>query len=275
MRPSAPTLQDRLYSFLDPSDGAGLAERAFNALLVLLILLNVIVTVLATVPEVARDHGRTIRLFELLSVAVFGLEYLARLYVVPLRPGFGDGWRGYVRYILSPLPLLDLLVIVSLLVPATAALASLRGLRLLKLLSLLKLGQYSNSLLLIGRVIRQRAGELLSTVLIVLVLVFIAASLLYQVESSAGTKGFESIPHALWWAVVTLTTTGYGDVYPATPLGKITAGTIMLFGVGMVALPAGMIASGFAEEMARLRQTPAPATGANAARCPHCGGELP
>ncbi|WP_370637915.1 ion transporter [Deinococcus sp. 14RED07] len=102
-----------------------------------------------------------------------------------------------------------------------------------------------------------------------LVLVFIAASLLYQVESSAGTKGFESIPQALWWAVVTLTTTGYGDVYPATPLGKAAAGLIMLFGVGMVALPAGMIASGFAEELSRLRQQETAA-----ACCPHCGKTL-
>ncbi|SMB90849.1 ion transporter [Deinococcus hopiensis] len=278
MRPSAPTFQARLYTFLDPGDGAGPGERAFNTLLVLLILLNVTVTVLSTVPEVLALYRHEMRLFELFSGLVFTLEYLARLYVVPLRPGFTPRQQGHLRYALSPLPLIDLLVIVVLLTPGTTALASLRGLRLLKLLSLLRLGHYSNSLLLIGRVIQQRAGELISTGLIVLVLVFIAASLLYQVESGAGTKGFESIPHALWWAVVTLTTTGYGDVYPATPLGKVLAGTIMLFGVGMVALPAGMIASGFAEELARLRQLAAPTAfpqeRGDPAHCPHCGGEL-
>jgi len=240
-----------------------------------LILLNVGLTVAGTVPWFAQTYGRELRLFDLFSLGVFGLEYAARLYVTPLRPGFGAGWRGYLRYALSPLPVIDLLVLVSLLAPGTSALASLRGLRLLKLLSLLKLGRSSESLQLIGRVVRQRAGELLSTVLIVLVLVFIAASVLYQIEFSAGTKGFESIPQALWWAVVTLTTTGYGDVYPATPLGKAVAGLIMLFGVGMVALPAGMIASGFAEELARLRQPSAPAGAEPPQRCPHCGEDLP
>ncbi|MCD0162766.1 ion transporter [Deinococcus sp. 6YEL10] len=267
---SAPTtFRERLYSFLDPSDGAGPAERLFNALLVTLILLTIAVTIAGTVPEVQREYGPVIRVFDYVCAFVFGLEYLGRLYVTPLRPGYDGSARSYLRYATSPLPLIDLLVLVSLMVPATTALASLRGLRLLKLLSLLKLGRYSDSLQLIGRVISQRAGELLSTVLIVLVLVFIAASLLYQVESSAGTKGFESIPQALWWAVVTLTTTGYGDVYPATPLGKAAAGLIMLFGVGMVALPAGMIASGFAEELSRLRQQETAA-----ACCPHCGKTL-
>ncbi len=272
---SSPPFRRRLYAFLDPGDGMGPGERAFNVGLSLLILLNVGATIVGTVPGVAREYGAAIRLFDLLSALIFGLEYAARLYVTPLRPGFGDGPRGYLRYALSPLPVIDLLVIVALLVPGTTALASLRGLRLLKLLSLLKLGRYSDSLQLIGRVIGQRAGELLTTVLIVVVLVFIAASLLYQVESAAGTKGFESIPQALWWAVVTLTTTGYGDVYPATPLGRVAAGMIMLFGVGLVALPAGMIASGFAEELARLRQAPARPPADTPARCPHCGGELP
>lgn len=266
----------RLHDFLDPSDGAGPAERFFNALLVALILLTVAITILSTVPSIHAQYGPLIRLFDLFCFVIFGLEYAARLYVTPLRPGLPHGWRGYWQYATSPLPLIDLLVLISLLVPGATALASLRGLRMLKLLSLLKLGRYSDSLQLIGRVILQRAGELLTTVLIVIVLVFIAASVLYEVEAGAGTKGFESIPQALWWAVVTLTTTGYGDVYPATPVGKVAAGFIMLFGVGMVALPAGMIASGFAEELARLRMAEQTVQETRAARyCPHCGEKLP
>ncbi|UQN06689.1 ion transporter [Deinococcus sp. QL22] len=277
------SLRRKLYSFLNPADGMGRAETSFNVLLALLILTNVVLTVVGTMPEVARQYGAALRTFDLACAAVFALEYLARLYVVPERPdsrGVGTG-QAYLRYALSPLPLIDLLVIVSMVLPHTSTLASLRGLRLLKLLSLLRLGRYSHSLQLIGRVIQQRAGELLTIMLIVVVLVFIAASVLYQVESSAGTKGFESIPNALWWAVVTLTTTGYGDVFPVTPLGKLAAGFIMLFGVGMVALPAGMIASGFAEELARLRikendihTEQIVAAAVQGAYCPHCGTRL-
>ncbi|ADY26363.1 Ion transport protein [Deinococcus proteolyticus MRP] len=273
-----PTFQQKLYSFLDPSDGGGPAEQLFNALLGALILMNVGVMVLGTVPEVAQTYGPLIRTFDLLCALIFGLEYLARLYVTPLRPGLPPGWRGHLRYALQPMPLIDLIVIAALLVPGNAALVSLRGLRLLKLLSLLRLGRYSDSLLLIGRVILQRAGELLTTVLIATVLVFIAASVLYQVESAAGTEGYGSIPEALWWAVVTLTTTGYGDVYPATGLGKLAAGVIMLFGVGMVALPAGMVASSFADELSRLREEEARREQSQATPycfCPHCGEKLP
>ncbi|GGK23112.1 hypothetical protein GCM10008955_15770 [Deinococcus malanensis] len=270
---SAP-FRARLYAFLDPGDGMHMGERLFNALLAILIVSNVAVTIMSTVPGVYEVYGPLIRAFDLSCAVVFGLEYAARLYVTPLRPGYEDGWRGMLRYALTPLPLIDLLVIVSLLLPGSAALASLRGLRLLKLLSLLKLGRYSDSLQLIGRVVRRRAGELFTTVLIVVVLVFIAASLLYQVESSAGTKGFESIPQALWWSVVTLTTTGYGDVYPQTSLGKAAAGMIMLFGVGMVALPAGMIASGFAEELSRLRMQEEAVPESRTRFCPHCGERL-
>ncbi|MBZ9749540.1 ion transporter [Deinococcus sp. HMF7604] len=271
-----PPLMYHLSDFLDPNDGAGIAERLFNGLLVVLIVLVVAMTIAGTVPSVQREYGGAIRAFDYLCAVIFGLEYLARLYVTPLRPGYGSAPADYWRYARSPLPVIDLLVLMSLLVPGSTALASLRGLRLLKLLSLLKLGRYSDSLQLIGRVVAQRAGELLTTVLIVLVLVFIAASLLYQVEANVGTKGFESIPQALWWAVVTLTTTGYGDVYPATTLGKAAAGLIMLFGVGMVALPAGMIASGFADELSRLRQqeqSQAPAAPPYRF-CPHCGEQL-
>lgn len=121
--------------------------------------------------------------------------------------------KDYVQYALSPLALIDLLVLLALLSPAALPLGALRGLRLLKLLGVLKLGRYSEALKLVGSVLRRRSGELLTFGLIVLVLIFMAATLLHQVESKIGTKGFESIPHALWWAVVTLTTTGYGDVF--------------------------------------------------------------
>jgi len=238
------------HHFLDPEDGMSPAEAAFNALLAALIILTIATTVFSTLPQM-RAHLGLMRAVELVAAAVFALEYAGRLWVVPERLGRRASARDYLRYAASPLPLIDLLVLLALLSPVGWTMGALRGLRLLKLLSVLKLGRYSEGLQLVGQVLRARSGELLTLVLIVLVLIFIAASLLHQVESAAGTKGYESVPAALWWAVVTLTTTGYGDVYPATTPGKVLAGVIMLFGVGMVALPAGIVASGFAEATSR------------------------
>lgn len=267
-----PTFRQQLDRLLNPEEGAGLTEHLFTIFLTLMILISVVITIIDTVPEIHQQYNTIFRFFDYVCAVVFTLEFIGRLYVAPLNPRL-QGYKGLMRYFITPLTLIDLLVILSLISPGVTALASFRGLRLLKLLSVLKLGRYSRSVQLIGRVLAQRASELLTTVLIVVVLVFIAASVLYQIESSAGTKGFESIPNALWWAVVTLTTTGYGDVYPATVLGKIAAGFIMLFGIGMVALPAGMVASGFAEELSSIRQQKQTSE-KEFKYCPHCGEKL-
>lgn len=267
-----PTLRQQLDQLLNPQEGSGLKEHLFTIFLTMMILISVAITIVDTVPEIHQQYGHVFRLFDYLCAIIFTAEFIGRLYVAPLKSQF-QGHKGFLRYLLSPFTIIDLLVILSLIAPGITALASFRGLRLIKLLSVLKIGRYSKSVQLIGRVLAQRANELITTVIIVVVLVFIAASVLYQIESAAGTEGFESIPNALWWAVVTLTTTGYGDVYPATVLGKIAAGFIMLFGIGMVALPAGMVASGFAEELANMKQKRRE-NEKPFKYCPHCGEKL-
>jgi voltage-gated potassium channel len=111
--------------------------------------------------------------------------------------------------------------------------------------------------------------------MLVLALVVIAATLVYAVERDAQPKAFPSIPAAMWWGVVTMTTVGYGDVYPITPAGKFIAGVSVLLGVGLFALPAGILSGGFAEELARRRAAEAAAaTAAHPSKCPHCGKDL-
>lgn len=260
---AAASLQRTLYEFLDPDPNPPPLERTFNLFLSALIVLNIAAVVLASVPGVQERYHGPLRLLEVCSLTVFGVEYLGRLYVAPLKPGAPAGWRGRLRWMLSPLGLIDLGVLLALALPGLAGLAALRSLRLLKLVSILKFGRYSGALALIGRVVASRRDELLTTVLIVFVLVLISATALYNLEG--GGKGFESIPQSMWWAVVTLCTVGYGDVYPVTPGGRLVAGFVMLLGIGIVALPAGLIASGFSEELARRRRK---------ACCPHCGQEL-
>lgn len=265
VHPPAVTLRRAAFHFLDPSDGMTRQEWLFNAVLTLLIVLTILTTMVSTLPGLSALERSAIRGLELVAAVFFVAEYALRLWVVPER-GVAAHRRAtagdYLHYVLSPLAVIDLIVILALLSPASLPLGALRGLRLLKLVGVLKLGRYSEALRVIGRVLRQRFGELMILGLIVLVLVFIAASVLYQIESRAGTKGFESIPQAMWWSIVTLCTVGYGDVYPATAWGRFTAGCIMLLSLGMVALPAGIIASGFADALRQhsAHHHPAPDT---------------
>lgn len=255
-------LRRRVHHLLDPTDGLSRHEWWLNLLLTVMIVLTVGSTMIATLPGLSQGQLLALRAFELTAFVLFAVEYAARLWVVPerelargLTPHPGD----YLRYALKPLPLIDLIVLLSLLTPVTVPIAALRGLRFLKLIGILKLGRYSDALQVIGQTLRSRSGELAVLGLVVGVLIFMAASLLYYTESQLKTPCFESIPHAMWWAVVTLSTTGYGDCYPRGTLSKFLAGVIMLLGVGLVALPAGIIASGFSEAMNRHRAALDPA----------------
>jgi len=258
-------LQRSVYELLDPSPNPPPLERVVNGTLAFLIILNVTLTVLATVPGLDTRYGPVFDTVTFVSLVVFTVEYMARLWVAPLHPGYPSGWRARVKYALTPLAVIDLLVLIALGVPNLADFAALRGLRLLKLLALMKLGRYSKALQLIGHVVRSRAEELATLVVIVTVLVLMTATALYHVENAAGTKCFESIPAAMWWAIVSLTTVGYGDCYPASALGKLLSGGTLLLGVGIVALPAGLIASGFVDALKAQQERPC---------CPHCGKEL-
>lgn len=249
------SLRQWTHDLLDPDDNPPFYERVFNLFLAALIVLTVVALIIDTVPDLHPSLEPWLEVLRWASLIVFSIEFVGRLWVAPLRPGASPGIRGYLEWLLSPMAIIDLLVIASMAFPEVpTALGALRALRLLKLLSLLKLGRTSPALRLIGQVLTSRMPELKSLGLTILVLVTIAASILYSVENEAGTKGFESIPHSMWWAIVTLTTTGYGDVFPVTALGRFMAAVIMLLGVGVVALPAGIIASGFAEAARKKHQ---------------------
>ncbi|MFC4453602.1 ion transporter [Deinococcus sonorensis] len=259
-----PDLQQQVYDVLDPDANPPPVERALNLLLTALIAVNVAAVVLASIPDVQRRYHLGFHVLELFSLGVFTVEYLGRVWVAPLKPGPRSGWRARVHWILSPLGLIDLGVLLALALPGLGGFTAFRSVRLLKLISILKFGRYSGALSTIGRVMASRRDELITTLGIVFVLVLMSATALYNLEG--GTRGFETIPQAMWWSIVSLTTVGYGDVTPVTPLGRLIAGFVMVLGIGVVALPAGLIASGFHDELARKRLAREAASGV----CPTC-----
>lgn len=245
-----------LLDALQPRDGAG---RFVGWFLIVLIIANVLAIVLETVPEIGASHGRFFQAFEVFSVAVFTLEYLLRLWSCvdvsdPARPGHR---QTRLRWALSPLGLIDLLAIAPfylfLLLPEATAesLLMLRVFRGLRLMRVLKLSRYSPAMNVLLTVLRREA-RVLGVALFILAFMLVLSSWgIYFLEHAAQPEAFGSIPRAMWWAIVSLTTVGYGDVVPVTNGGKVFAGFVTLVGVGMVALPSAILVAGLTREMRR------------------------
>jgi voltage-gated potassium channel len=246
--------RQRWYHLVEDGFSGIRAAWWLAAFLVALILLNALATVLGS------DHVRFDRYysafhaFELFSIAIFTVEYLLRAWVAPDNPQYAGlpAWRARLRYLVTPIAIIDLLAILPAYLGMLFAL-DLRYLRLLRLLRLLKLTHYFKGLGIFIEVLRAEARTLLSGVFTVAVLMVVAAGLMYSVEHEAQPENFSSIGQSLWWAIVTMTTVGYGDLTPITAFGRILAAAIMLLGVGVVALPAGILAARFAEELQARR----------------------
>ena len=156
--------------------------------------------------------------------------------------------KGRIRYLLSPIALIDLLAILpfylTFLLPV-----DLRFMRVFRLFLIFKLTRYHASMSLLARVVRNEAGPIAAAMFVLATLLMVAASFAFIAEHEAQPEAFASIPDAMWWTIVTMTTVGYGDMVPVTPLGKVLGGVIAVIGLGMVALPAGLLAAGFSEQL--------------------------
>jgi voltage-gated potassium channel len=270
-----PSLRRRIYLILEIGSEGNWLSRAFDIFLIGLILFSVVLVFLQSMPELAAYDG-LIKQAEVFVVLVFTLEYLLRIWTAPECTKYGTGWRAYWNYVSSGMAIIDLAAILPFyLDPLTANnTVVFRLLRIVRLIRVLKLGRYHNSFAMLIRVISTRRGELIASLVLALCLVVIASTLMYAVEHDAQPEAFPSIPGTLWWGIVTMTTVGYGDVYPVTPLGKFLAGVSVLVSVGLFALPAGLLASGFSEELAQARAATRALQG-KAKVCPHCARELP
>lgn len=266
-------LRRRTFEVLRGTRAVDPIARWVNAGIIALILVNVAAFVLESVGTVAAQYSGVFTTLEVGSVIVFTVEYLARLWASVEDPATPHPVWGRLRWSITPLALVDLLAIAPFYAGALLVLdlRVLRILRLLRIARVLKLARYSRSLQTMGRVLRSKRRELGITLFACALLLVLAASLMWIAEHEVQPTAFPDIPHALWWAIVTLTTVGYGDVVPVTTAGRLIAAVIALIGVGLIALPAGILASGFVEELTQERQAVEDAGETLPARCPHCG----
>jgi len=264
-------LKIRIYDILVETDDNELADRIVAVFLMLLILINTAAVVAETVDDLNARFGSLFHAIEVVSIAIFSVEYLLRLWITPLDPRYAKPFWGRVRYAFSLMAMIDLLAILPAFLPLifTVDLRIIRLLRIFRLFRLFKMSRYVRSLNSLDDVVRSKREELLVTVVMIAMMLLFSSSLMYVVETEAQPDKFPDIPSAMWWGVATLTTVGYGDIFPITPLGKLLGGFIAFLGIGIFALPTGILASGFADE---IRKRHEPEQGCPP--CPHCGGDI-
>ena len=262
-------IKTRLHEILNMPGPGDSVSRIFRICIMALILINVVSVIYETT---LHPDARAASLFgelELFSVIVFTLEYLARLWTCTKDPRFRRPVMGRLRFAITALAIVDLLAIAPFYLPMILPvdLRFLRALRLFRIFRLFKLGRYSNSLRTLGAVFRSKKEDLLMVLFGMGLLLVIGCSLMYFAEHKAQPESFGSIPAAMWWGVVTLTSAGYSVAVPVTAFGKVIGGIISLLRIGMFALPAGILSSGFVGHMRRQRETPTIV-------CPHCGTNI-
>lgn len=218
--------------------------------MIALILANVAVVALETVPSLWGRYQKAFYVFDAVSVIIFTAEYLLRVWSSAEHVGAKgrNKFEKRLRYIASPLAVVDLLAILPFYLGAFINL-DLRALRIFRLLRLFKLVRYSPAITSLSRVFARERHALFAAFLIMVGILFVSATLAHLVEGKAQPAAFGTIPDALWWSLTTLTTVGYGDVVPVTDMGRMLGAFVMLIGFAFYAVPIGIIASGFADEV--------------------------
>jgi voltage-gated potassium channel len=248
---------------LEPGDRN---SKFFDPFIVVLILLNVAVVVLETVDWINDSYAQLFRVFDLFSVAVFTVEYILRAWICTENPKFKAAFSGRLHYLITPMAIVDLMAILPFYLPFIFPdLRFVRAIRLFRLFRILKLARYSDALKTFAEVLNLKKEELGVTFFATLILLVVSSSMVYEAENEVQPEAFANIPDAMWWGVVTLTTVGYGDIYPVTPIGKIIGSFVVISGIGLFALPAGILASGFNEVLQRRKEKKR-----KKMICPHC-----
>ena len=247
-------LKRRAWELLDVGRKGDRLSEFTDIALITLISLNVLAVIIESVPSIYAEYSGLFDSFEFFSVIVFTIEYVFRVFSATESPEtkFRHPLWGRLRFMMTPMQILDLFVILPFYLVFFIQ-VDLRMLRVLRLLRVFRLTRYSSSMGLLMQVLKEEARNIGAALFVLCLLIIMAASLVFLAEHDAQPEAFSSIPAALWWAVITMTTIGYGDVVPVTVLGRTFGAVIGIISVGIVALPAGLLASGFSEALRRRR----------------------
>lgn len=254
-------LKQKVYELIEV--GGSTTSKRFDQVIAALIIISTMSIIVESLQTLPQPVTTTLYFIEIITIIAFSIEYALRLWTANLKMP-GNALTSRLRWMKSPLAIIDLLAILPFFAPilTQADLRFIRLLRLVRMLRLLKLARYNTGLHLIGEVIYEKKEELTVTLFITTLLLLIASTLMFYVENPAQPEVFTNVFMSFWWAIATLTTVGYGDIYPITGAGRLLSGIIAIIGIGLVALPTSILSGGFIEKMRKPK------------RCPHCDKPL-
>lgn len=262
-------LRKKVYLLMNPVRSGNPLARIIEIGLLILIFGNILALMLESVPRIHTRHADAFLYFEVFSMIIFTIEYGLRVWSSVEIPMYHKPVTGRLRYMSSGMAVIDLLAILPFyLAFLPIDLRSIRIIRFFRIFRLLKIARYLKALNLIQAVLRERREQIYLSVMFIFFLLVIVSTLMYYVENDAQPDVFSSIPASMWWGIETLTTVGYGDMLPVTLYGRILGGMIAVLGIGLFALPAGILSSGLTEHLQKDGKDH------TSKKCPHCGGDL-
>lgn len=261
------TLQKRFYHILEQTSRPEPLRKPFEEALIILIAINVLVIVLESIPSLFEQYENFFVYFELVVVLIFTVEYILRAWACTVNEKYKHRIKGRTKYLLSSFALIDLFAILpfylAFFFPGTIVLIRLS--QILRLFRVFKIGRYFRHWEVFVYVFKDKKSELQITFYAIGILLIMSSSIIFYIENPLQPEAFSSIPASMWWGIITMTTVGYGDVVPITTIGKIFGSFIALMGIGLFALPAGILGSGFVDQVFRANKPMI---------CPHCKEDI-
>ena len=243
-------IKQSVFRVIQPAQGYDLPSKIFDCAIMFLIALSIIGIFLVTF-DLPPRISKCVEILEVWSIVIFTAEYLLRIWTADLLYPQLSPWKARLKYVVSGMAIIDLLAILPFYLPRILPikLLGLRVFRLVRVQRLFKLQRYSDSLNSITSVFKSKARDIATSFFVVLLLLTVSSLFIYYAEHDAQPENFRNAFSGLWWAVATLTTVGYGDIYPITPLGRFLGAIIAILGIGVVAVPTSILSAGFMETL--------------------------
>lgn len=267
----------RIFTIIQVGNLSDLPSRAYDLMLVAAIAVNIFIAIFDTFPQ-ALPYKQAIWWIECVTVVLFAIDYVLRIWTADYLYEDRTPLKARLRFIFSWEGLVDLLSCVPFLVASGGG--ALRMFRIVRILRVFRIHHYADPLRVIGEVLQRKKGQLLSSIFIVLILMTASSLMMYNLEHDAQPDVFQNAFSGFWWAANTLLTVGYGDIVPITMAGKICGMVLTFLGVGMVAIPTGILSAGFVEQVSFIKESETSGAVVKPAEeeysyCPHCGKRLP
>ena len=259
-------IKKRTFEIIQTANGNDIYSTVFDITIIVLIILNVVFIMVDTF-HIPMFLKTLIKYYEVFTSIAFTVEYLLRLWTAPLLYDNYSNFKSRIKFIFSFMSVIDLLAIIPFYLPMIFPLnlKALRLLRITRLFRVFKFNRYTRALHNVIIVFKLKSSQLISSIVTVFMLIILSSILMYSIESAAQPDNFKNIFDSMWWAVATFTTVGYGDIYPITPIGKLLSAIIALLGIGLVAVPTGIISAGFIEQIEKDDDKH---------YCPYCGKKI-